>query len=231
MNFLVREMSTRGSSLVVKVVASALCGVGAVFLVGYFFLFDDFAAPNPDPIYGTPVAIVFSGGHGRVDAGLRLLQKGQISTLYVTGMRSEEYARSQFVEELRYYNPDIPDVVHLLRCCVEFGFLARTTLQNGLEASCWVNDERIAGPLLLITSRSHMARSLTVFRASLPGRTILPYPVEDAADAPPYDQRERVYAYIEYLASAIVARLPKALLPASLTGPFHRGCPPTSSAL
>jgi uncharacterized SAM-binding protein YcdF (DUF218 family) len=215
-------------STLVRVGTSGLLGLLFVIAAGHFLVFDEFELADTASIRGASVAVVFSGGHNRVDAGVRLLDQHLVPRMFISGMRSEEYFRTQFIDELSYHNPDVRDLDLLLKCCIEFGTLAKTTLQNGLETACWVSQRNVTGELLLITSRRHMARALAILRGFLPRMTIVPYPIEEAADASPYGMREKFIAYLEYWFSTLFSRAPVSLRPRAPSGPFAAGCPSVS---
>jgi DUF218 domain len=70
----------------------------------------------------------------------------------------------------------IADLQSLVACCVEWGENATNTLQNAQDTKCWVERREVVGPLLLITSRLHMARAIAALSAALPGRVLIAYP-------------------------------------------------------
>jgi uncharacterized SAM-binding protein YcdF (DUF218 family) len=195
----------------------ALAGV----FVGYF-AFDNFVTPSETQIHAATAAVVFTGQFNRVDAGLRLVNAGAIPRLYISGVNGTAgILKANFVSQFGPRNPDIPDLDRVVACCVQFGELADNTFQNAADTKCWVDRNRIKGPLLLITSRSHMARA----RAALWGalrRDILPYPVEDKIN---FDTRARMKIYLKYLVTVASNFVPFPIDPEQEFGPFANGCP------
>ena len=151
--------------------------VGAV--VGYVS-FNSFSVPSLDRIRQVSAAVVFTGQFQRVDVGLRLADAGAVPRLYISGVNGNAgIDPAHFVEQFSIRNPDIADLRRLVSCCVEWGERANNTFQNAQDTKCWVDRRGLTGPLLLITSRQHMARAMAALSGALPGRVIVPYPVED----------------------------------------------------
>ena len=151
--------------------------VGAA--VGYVS-FDSFGIPSLDRIRQVSAAVVFTGQFQRVDVGLRLADTGDVPRLYISGVNGGAgLDPNHFVEQFSTRNPDIADLRRLVACCVEWGERADNTFQNAQDTKCWVDRRGLTGPLLLITSRRTLARATAALSGALPGRIIVPYPVED----------------------------------------------------
>jgi DUF218 domain len=73
--------------------------------------------------------------------------------------------KETFVAQFSKRNPELSRLDKLVACCVEMGEAAENTFQNARETGCWLKRRAIRGPLLLVTSRTHMARA----RASVAG--------------------------------------------------------------
>ena len=93
------------------------------------------------------------------------------------------------------------------RCCVEWGERANNTFQNAQDTKCWVDRRGMTGPLVLITSRRHMARALAALSGALPRRELIPYPVDEVL-SPTDSLRERALEYVKYLGTIVPVRLP-----------------------
>jgi uncharacterized SAM-binding protein YcdF (DUF218 family) len=198
--------------------------VGAV--VGYVS-FDSFSVPSMDRIRHVSAAVVFTGQFERVDVGLRLADAGAVPRLYISGVNGNaglDPNPAHFVEQFSIRNPDIADLGRLISCCVEWGERADNTFQNAQDTKCWVDRHGLTGPLLLITSRRTLARATTALSGALPGRVIVPYPVEDG---PPEVGRNRMRKYLKYLVTIVAARLPVIVGGQPVYGPFAEGCPKT----
>jgi uncharacterized SAM-binding protein YcdF (DUF218 family) len=169
--------------------------------------------------------VVFTGQFDRVDVGLLLADGGAVPRLYISGVNGNAgIDPDHFVEQFSIRNPDIADLPRLIACCVEWGERADNTFQNAQDTKCWVDRRGLTGPLLLITSRRTLARATAALSGALPGRVIVPYPVEDG---PPEVGRNRMRKYLKYLVTIVAARLPLAVGAQRVYGPFAEGCPST----
>jgi uncharacterized SAM-binding protein YcdF (DUF218 family) len=196
--------------------------VGAT--VGYVS-FDSLSIPSLDRIRHVSAAVVFTGQFQRVDVGLRLADAGAVPRLYISGVNGNAgIDPDHFVEQFSIRNPDIADLPRLISCCVEWGERADNTFQNAQDTKCWVDRRGLTGPLLLITSRRTLSRATAALSGALPGRVIVPYPVEDG---PPEVGRMRLRKYLEYLVTIVAARLPLIVGGQPVYGPFAEGCPKT----
>lgn len=183
--------------------ASVIISLGLGF-VG----FDSFSVPSQAEVRHASAAVVFTGSFERVDAGLHIVARGDIPLLYISGLNAGAgILPNRFVNQFSQRNPNIADLGALVSCCVEWGELAADTFQNAQETKCWVERRDLAGALLLITSRQHMARSMIALSAALPSHKIIPYPIDDENYfAVPF--RERVLEYVKYLATFVASRWP-----------------------
>ena len=196
--------------------------VGAV--VGYVS-FDSFSVPSLERIRQVSAAVAFTGQFDRVDVGLRLADAGTVPRLYISGVNGNAgIDPDHFVEQFSIRNPDIADLLRLISCCVEWSERADNTFQNAQDTKCWVDRRGLTGPLLLITSRQHMARAMAALSGALPDRAIVPYPVEDGN---PTVGRTRMRTYLKYLITIVAARLPLIVGAQRVYGPFAEGCPST----
>jgi uncharacterized SAM-binding protein YcdF (DUF218 family) len=193
--------------------AAALLG-----MVVDFASFDAFVAPTEQEARRAAAAVVFTGAFERVDVGLELLRAGVVSRLYISGVNANAGILPEgFIAQFQARNPSIAHLPGLAACCVEWGTRAESTLQNARDVKCWANRRGVTGPLLLITSRLHMARAFRALQNALPDREIWPYPVEDAPSL-----EARLLEYFKGL-GAFVA--PFVVAPHRLLGPFAGDCP------
>jgi uncharacterized SAM-binding protein YcdF (DUF218 family) len=191
-----------------RVAGRVFLGMALISVALGFLAFDSFDVPSEAEVRRTSVGIVFTGAFERVDAGLRLLNAGAIPRLYVSGVNAGAgILPARFVSQFSLHNPNIPDLQRLVACCVEWGEDANNTFQNASDTKCWVDRRELAGPLLLITSRQHMARAMAALSAALPGRALIAYPVEDALSSG-HSLRERALEYLKYLGTIVAVRLP-----------------------
>lgn len=212
-------------SVLWRVAGGGFLGFAVVTGAVDYVSFDSFSVPSLDRIHQVSAAVVFTGQFERVDVGLRLADAGAVPRLYISGVNGNAgMDPSYFVEQFSIRNPDIADLRRLVACCAEWGKRANNTFQNAQDTKCWVDRRALTGPLLLITSRKTMARALAALSGALPDRIIVPYPVEDGD---PTGGQTRMRAYLKYLVTIVVARLPLTVGAQGVYGPFVDGCPDT----
>ena len=122
----------------------------------------------PQPLDGrtTDAIVVLTGGEGRLDRGLALMQDGAAKRMLISGVD-----RSVKPHELavRY---DVPD--KLFNCCITLGREAIDTRSNGIETAQWL-ERRGYDTVRLITSDWHMRRAAFELRLALPSDIVLVY--------------------------------------------------------
>lgn len=222
-----RRQTLPGTQILLRTLPRLVFGLLVVALAVHYATFDDFALPPGEQVKQASAAVVFTGAYSRIDAGLQLLSQDRVPRLYITGFNAKSGIFPNFTEMYTKRNPDIASVGDLMACCAEVGVEARSTYQNALETRCWIEKRNIEGPILLITSRNHMARALADLQGKLPLRRIIPYPV---FDIPPTTGRNRMAIFLQYLASLVASRLPLQLDPRD-AGAFTKGCPNGSSRM
>ncbi|MCP5366531.1 MAG: YdcF family protein [Hyphomicrobiales bacterium] len=119
-----------------------------------------------DPDSPTDAVVVLTGGSGRLEAGLELLEAGKAGAMFVSGV---------------YQGTDVRRLLHLPQPAdgaakrLEIGNAADTT-GNARETAAWMARRGFTS-LRLVTGAYHMPRSLLEFRAALPRAAIVPHPV------------------------------------------------------
>ena len=209
------------------VASRGFLGLALINVALGFLAFDSFTVPLKTEVRRASAGIVFTGAFERVDAGLQLLDEGAIPRLYISGVNAGAgILPARFVSQFFLRNPNIAGLQGLVACCVEWGEGANNTFQNAWDTKCWVDRREVDGPLLLITSRRHMARALAALSGALPHRALIPYPVDDA---PPSTEslRQRALEYVKYLGTIVAVRLPWVDNANRLDGPFAKTCPST----
>jgi uncharacterized SAM-binding protein YcdF (DUF218 family) len=208
-----------------RVAGRLILGLAFVSLGLDFATFDLFSVPTEAQIRGASAAVVFTGAFERVDVGLKLLDAGAVPRLYISGVNARAgILPVHFVSQFSARNPNIANLQHLAACCVEWGVRADNTLQNARDTECWLDRRRLAGPLLLITSRGHLSRAMAALSGVLPSRVLIPYPVDDSQ--PSVDPlRGRAFEYLKYLGTLVAVRLPWIVGAQRLYGPFAGACP------
>jgi len=223
---MIRKVSSwRSYSVLWRAAGSGFLSLALVGGAVGYVSFDSYSVPSLDRIRQVSAGVVFTGQFQRVDVGLRLADAGAVPRLYISGVNGNAgIDPAHFVEQFSVRNPDIADLRRLVACCVEWGERADNTFQNAQGTKCWVDRRDLTGPLLLITSRQHMARAMAALSGALPDRVIVPYPVEDGL---PTVGRTRMRTYLKYLVTIVAARLPLTVGAQRVYGPFAEGCPST----
>lgn len=131
--------------MIVRAASAALLLWMAGFLVFALFL----PQPAPDGVT-TDGVVVMTGGRGRVERGLRVLEAKQAKRLLISGadrrVRPHELA-AQFKAPMA-----------LVECCVDLGHESVDTRSNAQEAAGWIARRRYK-TVRLVTSDWHMVRA------------------------------------------------------------------------
>lgn len=122
-------------------------------------------------IYFTPISqdpadaiVILTGGKGRIQAGLQLLQKSPDSTVLISGAHKQTH-----LDEIAPYS-DYHDKITL-------GYEANSTRENAKETKEWAKEFEKLSSLKVVTSHYHIPRSLLELEKALPNVRLIPYPV------------------------------------------------------
>lgn len=145
-----------------------LVAVAVVYVAG----FAAYVALLPVPSEGLPEDVdgvaVFTGGQGRVDKALALLDEGFAGPVLISGVhpdvRLEELASSQRFSPAQ-------------RARVELDYEALTTRHNVYNTVAWAARSKL-GRIGVITSTYHTARSRLLFWLVAPGMPVVMLPVQ-----------------------------------------------------
>ena len=165
------ESSPRAASgrWVLRLTRAVLAAVALLALLwsgGLAWFADTAGDESEQPRLVTQAIVVPTGGSGRLDEGLRLLESGLAQALFVTGV-----AEGVESGELRArHDPG------LWACCVELGYEAEDTAANAQETAAWMADRAFTS-LRLVTSGYHMPRAMMEFRSAMPDATLVAHPV------------------------------------------------------
>jgi uncharacterized SAM-binding protein YcdF (DUF218 family) len=147
----------------------ALAGLAAIgWTTGFLWFVAAVPDHVPEPTRQTDAIVVLTGGSGRVNQGLRLLNAERAEHLFVSGVYE-----GVDVDELLAAQTEPSNGA---ACCVSLGYDAQTTRGNARETAAWIADKEI-GSVRLVTAAYHMPRSLLEFRRVMPGIEIVPHPV------------------------------------------------------
>ncbi len=132
---------------------SVLLRITAFAALAYMLGFALFLLGLGHPLEGqkTDGIVVPTGGAGRIDRGLALLQAGEAKRMLVTGV--DPSVRPQELAAVYKSTPR-----RLFDCCVDLGQEAIDTRSNADETAAWVRSQRFR-TIRLVTSDWHMARA------------------------------------------------------------------------
>jgi uncharacterized SAM-binding protein YcdF (DUF218 family) len=153
--------------MIKRILASLLL----IWLLGFawFALF----LPQPAELKPTDGVVVLTGGPGRIDRGLKVLEAGKARRMLISGVdldvKPGELAAT-------YQKPTT-----LFECCVDLGFRAVDTRSNGLETARWATKHKIK-TLRLVTHDWHMRRAKLELDMALPDSVIV---IKDAVPTKP----------------------------------------------
>jgi len=137
------------------------------------FLWFTVALPQPAQQMTTDAVIVPTGGAGRIDQGLAVLDRGLAARMLVTGV-DPEVKPPEFAAEFEV-DPAQMD------CCITLGFAAVDTRSNATETAEWVAANNVKS-LRLVTTDWHMRRAANELHQTLPGDVTV---VRDAVPSEP----------------------------------------------
>jgi len=135
----------------------------SLLALGWCLGFAAFMLLLPAPLDGstTDAIVVPTGGPGRIERGLALLEAHQGKRMLVTGVgagvRPADLTRAYRVEPA------------LMRCCVDLGRRAVDTRSNAEETADWVAAHRY-GSVRLVSSDWHLPRARMELAAALGAR-------------------------------------------------------------
>jgi uncharacterized SAM-binding protein YcdF (DUF218 family) len=126
---------------------------------------------GPAGAISTDGVAVLTGGPGRIDRGVEVLEAGLARRMLVSGVnekvRPPELAAATGMSEA------------LMTCCIDLGFAADSTRANAGEVSQWVARHRFRS-VRVVTAGYHMPRARLELAARLPADVTI---VEDGVSA------------------------------------------------
>jgi uncharacterized SAM-binding protein YcdF (DUF218 family) len=159
-------------------------------------------------------AIVFTGQFDRVEAGLVLLEREQVETLFISGVNRPAGIRPEGFAEQFVLSPVLHDALAQGRIILAPD--ATTTLENAIETACWLAQQMQNRSLVLVTHRYHMPRASLALERAVPWKItvvrIAPEQVLPGADRP-FVLRE----VFKFAATWVITLLPSSLWPAEIS--------------
>lgn len=122
--------------------------------------------PQPLDQRTTDAIVVLTGGAGRIDRGLALMQAGAAKRMLISGV--DHSVKPQELAA-RYHAPE-----KLFDCCITLGREAIDTRSNAIETAHWL-ERRGYATVRLITTDWHMRRAAYELRLALPPDIQLAY--------------------------------------------------------
>ncbi|PPR40651.1 MAG: hypothetical protein CFH30_00783 [Alphaproteobacteria bacterium MarineAlpha8_Bin1] len=150
----------------------------ASFIWWNIFLFDTFPKryylkDKFKPSFGVGI-VVLTGGKGRIEKGIELLQNGYGEKLFISSVFSQTDIKSK-LEKHNYGN-------YLFECCVSFDNNAKNTNENVLEVERWLDKNKEISKLILVSSYYHLPRAFIVVKKRLPEFEITAVPAINDLD-------------------------------------------------
>lgn len=142
--------------------------LAALLVLAWALGFAWFALLLPQPLDGrkTDAIVVLTGGAGRLDRGITLMQEGAAKRMLISGV---DRAVKPHELAIRYHVPD-----GLFDCCITLGREAIDTRSNGIETAQWLK-RRGYDTVRIITSDWHMRRAAFELQQALPTNVVLFY--------------------------------------------------------
>jgi len=122
-----------------------------LYLLGFLFFAVTLTSPAGDA--KTDAAVVITGGSGRIEHSLAVIEKGRAKRLLIAGA-DPAVTKADLVELMGHRK--------LINCCVDLGSESVDTRSNAEEARRWL-ERRGYTSVRLITSDWHMRRALYEF--------------------------------------------------------------------
>ncbi|TNE61742.1 MAG: YdcF family protein [Alphaproteobacteria bacterium] len=142
--------------------------LGALWALGFAYYVVQLPEVAEIPAMEADAIIVLTGGAGRLEAGMTLLQQKTAERLLLSGVHpSVEMTELSALTGLD---------MSLFNCCVDLGRSARNTIGNATESRTWARSHGFRR-LIIVTADYHMPRSLVVFRRAMPEAEFIAYPV------------------------------------------------------
>ena len=151
----------------------ATLGVLLIWVAGLFRFADTIPKSIEDPTRHTNAIVVLTGGSGRLEEGLNLLELNMAERLFVSGVYQGVDVKTLI--RMFEHNPRHQGLSHLLETRVSIG-MANNTLGNATETADWIAGKGFRS-IRLVTAAYHMPRSLLEFKHAMPNAQIVAHPV------------------------------------------------------
>lgn len=123
---------------------------------------------SAQPMTATDGMVVLTGGAGRIEEALRLMQTQQAKRLLISGVHQGVAATT--LQSLTGTSKELFD------CCIDIDHIALDTVGNAQETAKWVKLNNITS-LTIVTAHYHMPRALVEFRRHHKDIILVSHPV------------------------------------------------------
>ena len=164
---MVKFVSQRRPRRLFRRVIVGLIGLILFWAAGLIRFADSIPKIIESPTLRTDAIIILTGGSGRLEEGLKLLESNMAQRLFVSGVYQGLDVKNLF--RIFKRNPSG------LESRIDIG-TATNTLGNAQETAHWFKGRGFRS-IRLVTAAYHMPRSLTEFRHVMPNVKIIAHPV------------------------------------------------------
>lgn len=119
--------------------------------------------------------VVLTGGPRRLEEGFQLLERKLGSALFISGV-NPIVTKKDLKKILNTNNSNKKNI--LFDCCVYYEKKSKNTQSNSIEANKWLT-ENDYNEIFLVTSTSHMPRSIYEFKKNAPKIIIYPWNIAE----------------------------------------------------
>lgn len=149
-----------------------LCLLMLIWMIGFAWFAVDLPRPA-DADLQTDSVVVLTGGPGRIEHALQIVEQEKAERLLVSGVDREVKPNELAAQHER--------PTTFFECCVDLGFQAVDTRSNALETARWAA-RREDKSIRLVTSDWHMRRARLELERALPAEIVI---VPDAVSTAP----------------------------------------------
>lgn len=148
-----------------------LSALALLWVLGFIIFI--LALPTAADDRQTDAVIVLTGGQGRVQRGIDILERRRATRLFISGVGHDI---SLEILADSYHVPR-----DLVACCIDIGRTASDTRSNAVEVADWI---KLRGyhNVRIVTNNWHMTRALLELHQALPPSIIV---TPDAVEVPP----------------------------------------------
>lgn len=145
------------SNRILKSALQLLAALPLLWALGFIWFVLTLPGPAPAGVV-TDGIVVLTGGPGRTQRGVEMLEKGKARRLLISGVGANVKPA-----EFQAAN-NVPK--DLFRCCIDLGYVANNTRANAEELADWVRRHNFRS-VRLVTTGYHMPRAEAEIRARI----------------------------------------------------------------